>query len=178
MTDREEFRSRLDAWTKPCSGHTCSGLPVPIEAPYRPFNDVNTAPESDHWRTLFASDPLPDNALKALGVATPNNGATEPKFLELQLRVRDRVVRSSAGALALLQQVHSVADPLSFEIVRARGATTVQFACSADDSPIVLSALRAFDSELEVTQTRGFLEDTWRDRDDNSVIGFGLLEPW
>src|SRR5579885_272550 len=142
--DAAEFRLAFDAWERPCRGGLTWETPVALEPPHAAFSDIRSVQTSESWRTLFASDPLSADALRALGIAPRSEPAPVEAMAELQIRVDSRISASGLRGVRLLQQLHTLAHPVAYELVSRGGQITAQFCCSDLDAELVQDAVNSF----------------------------------
>jgi len=105
----------------------------------------------------------------------PHDGPHDLVEFELLLP-RDFVVRAGA-ARSWLVSLHSLAEPLSMEIIGSAERVTVVISCGAADRISVVGAMRAHFPEAKLREGTDVLRTAWtRDAGHAIIVGMGLQE--
>lgn len=180
-----DLQRLFDDWESRTRGVRPSPQRVPIEPPFVPLF------ASERVRTPILDDGrrpgLFDRVREAVREPTPMAEAPEepqtawsdgPRDLvEFEfLLPRDFVIKVGA-ARSWLASLHSLAEPVSMEIIGSPERVTVVISCGAADRIAVVGATRAHFPEAKLRQGTDVLGTAWtRDEGHAIIVGMGLQE--
>jgi len=180
-----DLQRLFDDWESQTRGVRPSSGRVAVEPAFTPLFASERAPSPvlDDGRRpgLFdrvrkaARGPAPVEEAPENPNTARHDGPTDLVEFELLLP-RDFVVKAGA-ARSWLASLHSLAEPLSMEIIGSPERVTFVISCGAADRTSVLGAMRAHFPEAKLRQGTDVLRTAWtRDEGHAIVVGMGLQE--
>ncbi len=180
-----DLQRLFDDWESQTRGVRPSPGRVAVEPPFTPLFADKRAPRPvlDDGRRPGLFDRVREVAREP---APAEEAAEEPRtarhdgpgdLIEFELLLpRDFVVKAGP-ARNWLASLHSLAEPLSMEIIGSPERVTVVISCGAVDRISVLGAMRAHFPEAKLRQGRDVLRNAWtRDEGHAIIVGMGLQE--
>ncbi|MFP5234352.1 MAG: type IV secretory system conjugative DNA transfer family protein [Acidobacteriota bacterium] len=187
-TPEERLTAQFFAWERRGRGWQVFGYPVELEPPFRPFwyHALPLPPAVDDSRKPTALSLLVDGFFgrkPPRPPAEPDGEEEEPEpepqddegeYAEFQVALPAGTKVAKESAERLLASLAFPSSPIAFEVVGAKSAITVQFACARHDRTPLREQLAAHFPEATVTECTGFLGGLWGDRKPSVIIDFGL----
>jgi hypothetical protein len=187
-TPEERLTTQFFAWERRGRGWQLWPYAVELEPPFRPFwYHALTLPQAvDDSRKptglslfvdgLFGRKGPPRQPEPAFEEEEPE---PEPQYAEgdyaefqVALPAGTKVAKESAERL--LASLAFASSSIAFEVVGAKDAITVQFACAPHDRTPLREQLAAHFPEATVTECAGFLRGLWNENKPSVIVDFGL----
>lgn len=172
-----------------CRGYRVWPAPVAPEPPFSPFAGYfapRTPPGHDDGRRpgFFAS--IFESLEKAVKPPEPppipvEEPEPEPEFLEREDLVEVQAILpakldiSGESFRVFLEQLTVCQEPIAFEVLGSAAQTSVQFATSQADFPILRRQVRAFFPEVTFLEGKDLLLSAWAGSgEETAIVEFGL----
>lgn len=188
LSREELLTAQFFDWERRGRGWQLWGYPVELEPPFRPF-----------WYHALPLPPVVDDSRRPTGLSLfvdrlfgrtqpslqsepalaeeepdPESQYAEGEYAEYQVALPAGTKVAKESAERFLASLAFASYPVGFEVVGAKDAITVQFACAPHDRTPLAEQLAAHFPEATTTDRTGFLRGFWDARKPSVIVDFGL----